>query len=624
MVKKFKVIFLPSHKEVEIAEGETILDAARDSGVEIESLCGGVKNCGKCKVKLLEGTLSPFVSEELESITEEEKAEGYRLACAAQVMGDAQIFIPEIGQIEKQGLKRAVAGKTIGLNPAILPYDVELSSPSLNDPTGDFDRLQKFLSERYSLNSLDIDYPAFLKLSRVLREGDWEATTAIWMGKEILDVKPGQSGHLYGLAIDIGTTTVAGYLCNLQNGHLIATQSMMNPQVVYGEDVMSRITYTMAHSDGLEKLHRSIINGLNQLIKNIAEGCSLFPGDILDLTVVGNTAMHHLFLKLDPQYLGVSPFTPAIHQSITIKARDLGLKVHPSANVYLLPIEAGFVGADNVGVLIAEEPDQRDEMAHIIDVGTNGELVLGNRNRLLSSSCATGPAFEGAHIKFGMRATTGAIERVRINPEALEVDFKVIGETQWKSESKSVRARGICGSGIIDAVAELYQNGMIEKSGRLTGERSTPRLKTSDEGLEFVIAWKEETSIGRNITITQQDIRNIQLGKAALYAGARLMMKRCGIQKIDRVILSGSFGSHIDTEKAMRIGMFPECDLNSVIAVGNAAGEGAMIALLNKEKRRKAEEIARKVEYLELTLEEGFQEEFIEAIPFPNLKGSTS
>jgi uncharacterized 2Fe-2S/4Fe-4S cluster protein (DUF4445 family) len=399
---------------------------------------------------------------------------------------------------------------------------------------------------------------------------------------------------------------------------------MMNPQVVYGEDVMSRITYTMAHSDGLEKLHRSIINGLNQLIKNIAEGCSLFPGDILDLTVVGNTAMHHLFLKLDPQYLGVSPFTPAIHQSITIKARDLGLKVHPSANVYLLPIEAGFVGADNVGVLIAEEPDQKDEMALIIDVGTNGELVLGNRNRLLSSSCATGPAFEGAHIKFGMRATTGAIERVRINPEALEVDFKVIGETQWKSESKSVRARGICGSGIIDAVAELYQNGMIEKSGRLTGERSTPRLKTSDEGLEFVIAWKEETSIGRNITITQQDIRNIQLGKAALYAGARLMMKRCGIQKIDRVILSGSFGSHIDTEKAMRIGMFPECDLNSVIAVGNAAGEGAMIALLNKEKRRKAEEIARKVEYLELTLEEGFQEEFIEAIPFPNLKGSTS
>ncbi|MBM4308241.1 MAG: DUF4445 domain-containing protein [Deltaproteobacteria bacterium] len=621
-MKKFKVVFLPSHKEVEISEGETILDAARDSGVEIESICGGVKNCGKCKVKLLEGKLSPLIDEELESISDEEKTEGYRLACAAQVIGNAQIYVPEIGQIEKQGLKRTVAGKKIGLNPAILPYVVELPLPSLNDPTGDFDRLRNNLSERYALHSLNIDYPALLKLPCALREGSFKCTAAIWMEKEILDIKPGRSDHLYGLAIDIGTTSVAGYLCNLQNGELLATQSMMNPQVVYGEDVMSRITYSMAHPDGLEKLHRSIINGLNQLIKTIVEGCSLSPEDILDVTVVGNTAMHHLFLKIDPQYLGVSPFTPAVHQSITIKARDLGLKVHPSANVYLLPIEAGFVGADNVGVLIAEEPDQRDEMSLIIDVGTNGELVLGNRNRLLSSSCATGPAFEGAHIKFGMRATTGAIERVRVDPQTLEVDFKVIGETQWKSESKSVRARGICGSGIIDAVAELYLNGVIEKSGQLKKEQAASRLRTSGEGLEFVIAWKEETSIGRDITITQQDIRNIQLGKAALYAGARLMMKRCGVKKIDRVILAGSFGSHIDTQKAMRIGMFPECDLNNVLAVGNAAGEGAMITLLNREKRRKAEEIARKVEYLELTLEDDFQKEFIEAIAFPNLIGA--
>ncbi|MBM4339426.1 MAG: DUF4445 domain-containing protein [Deltaproteobacteria bacterium] len=620
-MRKFKVTFLPSRKEREIIEGETVLEAARESGVEVESLCGGLRNCGKCKVQLLDGTLSPFTDDESKFIPDCEKANGYRLACVAQILSDVQIFVPEISRIEKQGLRKAVAERTIGLNPAILPYYVELPPASLNDLTADVDRLKNGLWEKYHLHGLDIDYPTLLKLSHALREKDWKVTASIWMEKEILDVRPGRSDHFYGLAIDIGTTTIAGYLCDLQNGELIATQSMMNPQVVYGEDVMSRITYTATHADGLEKLHRSIINGLNQLIKAIVEGCSLFSKDILDLTVVGNTAMHHLFLKIDPQYLGVSPFTPTVHQSINIKARDLGLKVHPSANVYLLPIEAGFVGADNVGVLIAQEPYNQDQMVLIIDVGTNGELVLGNRNRLLSSSCATGPALEGAHIKFGMRATNGAIEKVRIDPETLKVDFKVVGETQWKSESKSVKAKGICGSGILDAVAELYWNGIIEKSGRLKKERSMPRLKTSDEGAEFVIAEKDETTHGKEITLTQQDIRNIQLAKAALYAGARLMMKRCGVQKLDRVMLAGSFGTHIDAERAMRIGMFPECDLNNVIAVGNAAGEGAMIALLNREKRGKAEEIARKVEYLELTLEKNFQEEFIEAIPFPNLKG---
>lgn len=615
-------MFLPSHREGEISAGETILEAARELGVEVESFCGGLRNCGKCKIQLLEGTLSPFTDEESRFISEEEKAEGYRLACAAQVRGDVHIFIPEISRIEKQGIRKTVTERTIELNPAVLPYDIELPPPSLKDPIGDFDRLQKHLSEKYPLHDFDIDYPAFLKLPRALRDGDWKATAAIWMEKEILDVKPGRSDRLYGLAMDIGTTTIAGYLCDLQNGKLIAAQSMINPQIVYGEDVMSRITYTTTHSDGLEKLHRSIINGLNQLIKTIVEGCSLFPEDILDLTVVGNTAMHHLFLKIDPQHLGVSPFTPAICQATHTKARDLGLRVHPSAHVYLLPIEAGFVGADNVGVLIAQEPHKQDQMVLIIDVGTNGELVLGNRNRLLSSSCATGPALEGAHIKFGMRATSGAIERVKIDPETLEVDFKVVGESQWKSESQSVRAKGLCGSGIIDAVAELYWNGVIDKSGRLKKERSISRLRTSDEGAEFVIAKTDETTHGKEITLTQQDIRNIQLAKAALYSGARLMMKRCGVQKIDRVMLAGSFGSHIDPEKAMRIGMFPECDPSNVIAVGNAAGEGAMIALLNRDKRREAEVIAREVEYLELSLDENFQKEFIEAIAFPNLKGS--
>jgi uncharacterized 2Fe-2S/4Fe-4S cluster protein (DUF4445 family) len=440
------------------------------------------------------------------------------------------------------------------------------------------------------------------------------------MDKEILDFKPDQVDDLYGIAIDVGTTTIAAYLCNLKTGELIATQSMMNPQVVYGEDVMSRITYTVTHPDGLEKVHQSIIDALNQLTGAVAKRSGLSSDDILELTIVGNTAMHHLFLRIDPRYLAVSPFTPVIHRSMDIKARDLGLKVHDSANVHILPIEAGFVGADNVGVLIAEEPYRQDAMVLIIDIGTNGELVMGNRRRLLSSSCATGPAFEGAHIRFGMRAAPGAIERVSIDPDTLEVNFKTIGEDTWQSESKSASAIGICGSGIIDAVAELFRNKIIHQSGRFSESVPSSRLRISDQGPEFVIAWRDETSIAKDITITQQDIRNVQLAKAALYTGAKLMMKKLGIEKLNKVILAGAFGTYINTEAAMILGMFPDCDLRNVFAVGNAAGDGARIALLNRDKRVEADEIARKVEYVELTIEKDFQKEFIDALAFPHAK----
>ena len=628
-MKIFKVTFQPSGKRGEIHEEKTILEASRELGVQIESLCGGEKTCGKCKAKLLEGELSPFTDEEAKFISEAERVQGYRLSCAARIEGDVSIFVPEESRMQKQMVRKKEGEKAIALKPAVTPFFVKLTPPSFYDLLGDYDRLKNTLSEKYQLHHLVIDYPTLLKLPCALREGNWEVTAIIWMDQKILDIRPGQANNLYGLAIDIGTTTVAGYLCNLGNGEVVATESMMNPQVVYGEDVMSRINYTMTHPDGLELLHRSIIDGLNHLIKAAVEDAHLSPDDILELTVVGNTVMHHLFLGIDPQYLGVSPFPPALHQSINLKARDLGLRVHPSANVFILPVEAGFVGADNVGVLIAEEPYRRDEMALIIDIGTNGELVLGNKDRLLSSSCATGPALEGAHIKYGMRAAPGAIERVRIDSETLEVDFKVIGEPDWKSKSKSVRAKGICGSGIIDAIAELYRNGVIEKSGRFKEGLPASRLRISSEGKpEFVIAWEEETSLKKDVTITQQDVRNVQLAKGAIYAGAKLMMKRLGIAKIDRIILAGAFGSYIDPEKAMTLGMFPDCDLKNIHAVGNAAGDGARIALLNRNKRIEAEEIARRVEYVELTIEQDFQKEFIEAMqiphmrdPFPHLRG---
>ncbi len=630
--RKHRVIFQPSGRRGEIEEGKTVLEASRELGVEIESLCGGQRSCGKCKVKLEEGhlerygitsltrNLTAFTLEEENFITDKEKSEGYRLACSAEVKGDILIFVPEESRAEKQVIRKEAGEKEIRLNPAIRLYHLKITPPTFHDPLGDFERVMESLNKNHRLSSLTIDYPTLLKLSKTLRQGNWEITAAIWMEREIIDVKPGRIEDVYGLAVDIGTTTVAGYLCNLRNGKLIATESMMNPQVTFGEDVMSRITYVLTHpEDGLEKLHLSIVDGLNHLIGEVAGKTHLQPHDILEIVVVGNTAMHHLFLRIDPENIGVSPFTPSIHQSLDLKAKDLGIKVNPSANIHVLPVEAGFVGADNVGVLIAEEPYRQDQMMLLIDIGTNGELVMGNRNLLISSSCATGPALEGAHIQFGMRAAPGAIERIKIDPETFEVDFKVIGNEHWKSDHKVTTAKGICGSGIIDGMAELFRAGIIDRSGRFSKSIPSPRFRINERP-EFVIAWKEETSIGKEITITQQDVRNVQLAKGALYTGAKLMMRRLGIQKIDKVVLAGAFGSFIDPKKAMVLGMFPDCDLGNVYAVGNAAGDGARIALLNRDKRREADEIAKKVDYIELTIESDFQNEFMEAMQIPHMK----
>ena len=633
-MKKCQVIFQPSGRRGEVTEGKTILESSRELGVEIESICGEKRTCGKCRVKLEPGSferygitslaehLSPFTEEEGKFISDTKRADGYRLGCAAQIRGDVLIFVPEESRGGSQVVRKAATRRSIELKPAIALYFLELPPPTFHDLLGDFERLSRALSETYHLPALEIDHLALLKLPSALRKGEWKVTVATWMEKEILDIRPGKVEEVYGLAIDIGTTTVAGYLCNLSTGELVATETMMNPQVTYGEDVMSRISYASSTPEGLEKIHGAIIDGLNQLIENVTRKNGLSPEDILELTMVGNTVMHHLLLKIPPQYLGLAPFPPAIHRSIDVKARELGLGVHGSANVHVLPLEAGFVGADNVGVLIAEQPHQQEDMVLIIDVGTNGELVMGNKKRLLSASCATGPALEGAHITFGMRAAPGAIERIKIDPETFEVRFKVVGKDAWNTERKNLEAKGICGSGIIDGIAELYRAGLVEKSGRFARESRSPRFRVSNGSPEFVIAWKEETSIGKDITISQHDVRNVQLAKGALYTGAKLMMKRLGIEKLDKVILAGAFGSTIDSEEALVLGMFPDCDLENVLAVGNAAGDGARMALLNKDKRLEAEDISRQVEYIELTIEKEFQNEFMGSMSIPHATDS--
>ncbi len=625
---KVSVTFQPSGRRGEIEAGQTILEAAQTLGFSIHSICAGKKTCGKCKVRIEShrnplASIPPISAEELEFISKAEQENGYRLACAVPLFTDASIFLPEESRAVEPVIRKEARELAFDLNPAVRHYPIELTAPSLENPGGDLERLRWALKEKWGLSVPSIDLPTLQALPRQLRDGKWKVTVFIWMDREIIDVRPGWVEDYYGVAVDIGTTTLAAYLCNLSSGRIVASGSLMNPQVAYGEDVMSRISFVMTHGkEGLARLTGAIIDGLTDLIASVASSAGVPPDQVLDLTIVGNTAMHHLFLGIDPQFIGLAPFPPALHQSIDVKARDLGLKVHPAAKVHILPIEAGFVGADNVGVLIAQRPYEKEEISLIIDIGTNGELILGNRRRLLSCSCATGPALEGGHLRFGMRAAPGAIERVRLDPSTLDVRFKVIGQGSWNHECppEKIQARGICGSGVIEAVAEMFRTGVITASGNFNTSLSNPRLIQGEKGPSFIIARAEETALGQDITISLSDIRAVQLAKGALYAGAKIMMGILGIQKLDRVLLAGGFGSLIDCEKAMILGMFPDCDLRHVSAVGNAAGDGARLALLDRKKREEASWAARDIEYIELTLRSEFTQAFIEAMAFPHMK----
>ncbi len=632
MPGKHLVIFQPSGRRSEVVEGKTLREAAQELGVDIESICGGKQTCGKCKVQIQEGFFEKYgITSKMENLTQlleterkklkaDELASNYRLACAAHIHGPTVVFVPEESRGGGQIVRKGAREIKVKIAPPINKYYVELPSATLHDPTGDFERLLTELEKTHGLGNLGIDYEILRGLPGILRKGDWKVTVTTWED-EIIRVEPGMVEKSYGLAVDIGTTTVVGYLTDLRTGKVVAVDSMMNPQVAFGEDVMSRITYAMSHEDGLAKMNSAIVEGLNKIAKNAADFAGITPEDILEIVVVGNTVMHHLFLNIDPTHVGLSPFPPTLHRSVDVKARDLGIKISKAANAHVLPIEAGFVGADNVGVVIATEPHKQSKVVLTIDIGTNGEIVLGNREKLFSTSCATGPAFEGAHIKFGMRAAPGAIEHLRIDPSTYEVEFKVIGKADWHTHLEEVGARGICGSGIIEAAAEMFKTGVIKKNDNFNTDLKevTPRMKVGEDGPEFVIAKKEETAIRRDITVTLSDIRAIQLAKGAMYTGAKILMKRFGAEKLDKVILAGAFGSYIDREASMVIGLYPDCDLKNVLAVGNAAGDGARMALINKAKRKEANEIARRIKYIELTVDPDFQTEFMRAMHFPHM-----
>jgi uncharacterized 2Fe-2S/4Fe-4S cluster protein (DUF4445 family) len=632
-MKEVTVVLQPSGRRGKVPKGTKILEAARRLGVGIEAVCGEKMVCGKCRVKIMEGSfakegirssmhhLSAYSDKEKKILKPKEIREGTRLACSTEILGDILVFVPESSRTGEQVVRKEAGKIKVRINPAVKKYYVELPIPSLEDPHGDFERLKEELQRRYRLKKLKIDFDMLQRLPDILRQADWKVTVTVWQNSEIIRLEPGKNECNLGIAVDIGSTTVAGYLTDLTTGKVLATESLMNPQVKYGEDVMSRITYCMLNEEsGLKELQDTIIAGLNTIIKKAVKKAGHLPEDISEMTIVGNTAMHHLLLGINPEFMGVAPFTPAIHESIDIKASRLGLNMLPTGNVHILPIEAGFVGADNVGCLLTDVPHRRDEITLLIDIGTNGELVLGNREKLISSSCATGPALEGAQIEFGMRAAPGAIEKIKIDPVALEVRYKVIGNDQWSDGKRNMKAKGICGSGIIDGISEMFLAGIIKKNGQINSELSSPRLRKGTKGLdEFVIAWSHETSIGEDIVINQKDIRAIQLAKGALYAGCQIMMRKLGVKEFDRLVVAGAFGSHINKFSAMAMGMFPDCALEKVQTIGNAAGDGARIALLNVNKRREANDIARKVEYIELGLEEDFNDRFSEAMQFPHM-----
>ncbi|HET9694490.1 MAG TPA: ASKHA domain-containing protein, partial [Steroidobacteraceae bacterium] len=628
------VVFTPSGKRGRFPTGTPLLTAARQLGVDIDSVCGGRAICGRCQVLVAEGefakhgvrssaaSLSPFSETERRYGARKVLAEGRRLSCQACVEGDVVVDVPASSQVHRQVVRKAVEARDIELYPLVKLHYVAVAEPDMHDPTGDLQRLENALEREWGLQHLECDLSVLQQLQPILRQGDWQATVAVHDGSRIVAVWPGFHEAVFGLAIDVGSTTIAAHLCDLVSGEVVASAGRMNPQIRFGEDLMSRVSYSMMNPGGASQMTAAVREALSELAGEVAAAAGIGRDSILEVTLVGNPIMHHLVLGIDPVELGGAPFALAIDRAVTVTAAELGLALHPNARVYALPCIAGHVGADTAGVILAERPDLVDAMTLLVDVGTNAEIVLGNRERLVACSSPTGPAFEGAQVSCGQRAAPGAIERVRIDRETLEPRFKVIGSDLWSDEPEfaalvpATGVTGICGSGIIEVVAEMYLAGIITAEGLFDGALTSRSPRVVPQGRTFAYVLHE--SAQQTIVVTQNDVRAIQLAKAALMAGIRLLMERLGTPTVDRIRLAGAFGAHIDVKYATVLGMIPDCDLSQVSSAGNAAGTGARIALLDSRSRATIEQLVRRVEKVETALEPRFQDHFVEAMAIPH------
>ena len=632
--KDARIVFTPSGRRGTFPRGTRLLDAARSIGVDVDSVCGGRGLCGRCRIVCMDGDFAKhaIVSrpshlsavneiEERYSERRRELARNHRLSCQAVIRGDLVIDVPPESQTHRQVVRKDAEHREIKLDPATRLYHVEVQPADMLETTGDLQRLRDALAWEWHLSDLDCDPVILPGLQAALRECDWRVTVAVHRQSTIVAVWPGFKPRAHGVAIDIGSTTIAAHLVNLTGGNVVATEGIMNPQIRFGEDLMSRVSYVMMHPEGAAELTNAVRGGVNDLVGEVCRRGGVDPVDIVELTIVGNPIMHHLFLGLDPRELGGAPFALAVDTALDLKARDIGIGIHPGANVYVLPCIAGHVGADAAGMILAEEPHLLEEVSLVVDVGTNAEIVLGNRDRILACSSPTGPAFEGAQISAGQRATPGAIERVRIDAENLEPRFSVIGSELWSDDPGFEEATGasgvtgICGSGIIEVIAEMYLAGIINEDGVVNGSLAARSERIVADGRTFSYLLHDGP---QRILITQNDVRQVQLAKAALYAGVRLLQDRADFDRIDRIRLAGAFGSHIDPKYAMVLGLIPDCDLNRVESAGNAAGMGALIALLNVPARAEIEAAVRRIEKIETAVEPKFQEYFVDAMAIPN------
>ena len=636
------VVFTPSGKRGRFPLDTSVLECARRLGVDLDSVCGGRGLCGRCQIILSEGAFAKHGIESrrdhLTAVGEVER--GYarrrglkparrpRLPDAASRRRGRRRPRGQPGH--KQVVRKRAEVRAIRLDPAIRLHYVEVAPPDMANPMGDLERLLLALREQWSIEALEqCDLRTLHRLQKALRDGDWTVTVAVHRGQRITAIWPGFHDRAYGIAFDVGSTTVAAHLCHLSTGEVVASSGIMNPQIRFGEDLMSRVSYVMMNKGGAAEMTKAVRDAINRLIVEVTYEAGLKRTDVLNATFVGNPIMLHLLMGIDPTELGGAPFALASNAGHTYWATELGVKMHPDARVYVLPSIAGHVGADAAGMILSEGPHLSDEIMLLVDVGTNAEIVLGNKDRLLAASSPTGPAFEGAQISSGQRAAPGAIERMRIDPATLEPRFKVVGSDLWSDADGFADAirytgiTGICGSGIIEALGEMVLAGLLLSDGTIDGAMAgrSPRVQRDGRTFSYLVHEGEP-----EIRVTQNDVRAIQLAKAALYAGARLLMDRLGVERVDRIVLTGAFGSHIDVTYAMLLGMIPDCDLAKVFSAGNAAGTGARIALLDQRARDEIEEVVARVEKVETALEPRFQEHFVEAMaiphaahPFPNL-----
>ena len=640
MKEDVKVCFYPYEKDVVVKRGENLLRAALEAGVHINASCGGEGHCGKCRVLIKSGEAE---CRECKKLTPQELEVGYRQACRTTILSDLEVFIPPESQLDKSALERKKDTQSSGrhvssqileklvsgawFNPALRKHFLEIEPPSMQDNTNDLSRLLLSLKKQYNIENVSVDFLVIKKLSQILRQADWKVTVTLVQTRvesqlgeyqlrgsrrpKLINVEPGNTVDThYSVVLDIGTTTLWGQLIDLTNGATLAESSEYNPQISYGDDVITRIVYSQKKG-GLKKLQELAITAINRIINDLLKKSGKDRRFISHLTAAGNTVMTHILLGLNPKYIRESPYTPVANFIPPVRAIRLGVEVEDFVYLYTFPSVASYVGGDIVSGILGSGVYQRKDLTLYIDIGTNGEIVLGNADWLLTASCSAGPAFEGGGVKFGMRATEGAIEDFDIHPTTFEPMILTIG---------MVKPKGICGSGIINIVAELLEAGVISPNGKFNVELNIPRIRKGPDGFEYVLAWKEETQIEEDVTITEADIDNVMRAKAAMFAGCHSLLEKASltVSDLSQIVIAGAFGDYIDLEKAITIGLLPELPLEKVLFIGNGSLLGAKLISLSNEMLDDGERIARKMTNVELSEDRSFMEKYIAALFLPH------